>query len=167
MKGPRWNYCKSAAIYKCPADPSTVSVAGVVYPRVRSISMSSVFDFGQWLPSAAYGGKWRTYAKTTDIVKPANTFVFIDENPKWLNDAAFAVDCNGLPGSGTSGPEMVDLPTIYHNHAASLSFADGHLEMHYWYGNTILNATADTAISPGTSDWTDWYYLAENTTVLQ
>src|SRR5208282_3197657 len=83
-KGPLWNYGKNTTMYKCPADPTTVTVAGVTYPRVRSISMSQVFDFGQWLPSPSWGGKWRTYGKMSDIVTPVQTFVFIDENPKYL-----------------------------------------------------------------------------------
>jgi len=166
VKSPLWIYVgKNAAVFKCPADLSTVSIAGVLHPRVRSFSMSQVFDFGSWLPSAAYGGRWRTYAKTADIVKPANTFVFIDESPKFLNDAGFATDCNGLPGSGTSGPQIIDLPAINHNNAASLSFADGHAEMHRWHGNLILNATGSSVSTPGDLD--DFIYLAENTTVLQ
>jgi prepilin-type N-terminal cleavage/methylation domain-containing protein len=163
MTGPLWSYGKNAAMYKCPADQSTVTIAGKTYPRVRSISMSQVFDWGEWLTA----DKWRTYGRMSDIVRPVQTFVFIDENPKWLNDGAFATDCNGFPGSGTSGAEIVDLPATYHNRAAGLSFADGHSEMHKWIGNIILNATTGTSVSPGTGDWADWYYLALNTTVLR
>jgi prepilin-type N-terminal cleavage/methylation domain-containing protein/prepilin-type processing-associated H-X9-DG protein len=164
-KGPLWSYGKAPSMYKCPADPTTVTVAGVAYPRVRSISMSQVFDFGEWLP--ANPGPWRTYGKMSDIVNPVQTFVFVDENPTYMNDGAFATKCSGYPGSGTSGPEIVDIPATYHNKAAGLSFADGHSEIHKWYGHIILTASTDTSVTPGTGDWTDFCYLALNTTVLR
>src|ERR1051325_10712080 len=45
VKSPLWTYCgKSAAIWKCPADKSTVKVTGTTYPRVRSISMDAWFN---------------------------------------------------------------------------------------------------------------------------
>jgi prepilin-type N-terminal cleavage/methylation domain-containing protein/prepilin-type processing-associated H-X9-DG protein len=163
VNSPLWNYAgKNRGIFKCPADPSTITIAGVVYPRVRSISMSQVFDFGMWLTSA----HWRTYGKMEDIVRPVNTFVFIDENPKFLNDGAFATTCDGYPGSGTSGAQIVDLPATYHNRAAGLSFADGHSELHKWKGNTILSANGSLAAT-APADFDDFCYLALNTTVLK
>src|SRR4051812_44076689 len=39
-KSPLWPFCgNNAAIFKCPADRSQVTVQGVVRPRVRSLSM--------------------------------------------------------------------------------------------------------------------------------
>jgi len=151
---PLFNYeGKDPSIFKCPADPTTTTIAGRVYPSVRSISMSQVFDFGQWLPAT----KYRTYAKLTEIAKPVETFVFIDENPKFLNDAAFATECD--PGS----KDIVDIPATYHNKAGGLSFADGHAAIHKWTGPIIL--TGSDSLSYSTADSADWQYLAENTTV--
>jgi len=170
MKSPLWPYVKTPAIFKCPADPSTVLLAGVARPRVRSISMSQVFDWGNWLPSPKATpnapGPWRIYGKMSDIISPVQTFVFIDENPTFENDGAFATDCNGLPGSGTSGAQIVDFPATYHNKGSGLSFADGHSEIHRWHGGIILNARG-SAVTAGTADWNDWYYLAINSSVLQ
>src|SRR2546427_318863 len=50
---------KNFVIWKCPADRTTVTVSGKKLPRVRSNSMSQVFDFGGWLPA----GPWRVYGK--------------------------------------------------------------------------------------------------------
>jgi|GEM_PF-1244053 len=158
-------YCgKNPALFRCPADPSTVLWGGKVYPRVRSISMSQVFDWGQWLSLGNVPSPyWRTYAKISDIVRPVNTFVFIDENPTFLNDGALATECDGLPGSGVPGtPQIIDIPASYHNHAGGLSFADGHAEIHKWKGNIILTTVGSTATSGG--DLEDFTYLAENTT---
>jgi len=44
------------AIWKCPADPTKVrNAAGQMVPRVRSNSMSQVFDNGSWLPHSRSG----------------------------------------------------------------------------------------------------------------
>ena len=152
-KSPLFPYFKNPAVVKCPADPSTVNINGTVLPRVRSVSMNQVFDSGQWLPA----NQFRTYGKLTDIVKPANTFVFIDENPTYMNDAAFAVQCDP--------PDIVDFPATYHNNAAGISFADGHATLHQWTGPICL--TGGVTISFSAADDNDWSYLANNTTVLR
>jgi prepilin-type N-terminal cleavage/methylation domain-containing protein len=159
---PLYNFVgKSASLFKCPADPTTWTIAGKIYPSVRSISMSQVFDFGGWLDGGANkpaSTLYRTYGKLTDIVKPVETFVFIDENPAGINDAAFATVCN------PANPDIIDLPAIYHNKAGGLSFADGHAAIHKWTGHIVLTADTASAYSAA-SDGNDWQYLAENTTV--
>ena len=129
-------------IWRCPADRSSISVPltrttpGRTLPRVRSNSMSQVFDFGAWLsfgnPSIAY----RTYGKSTSIVNPVKTFVFVDEHPDSVNDGAFAVIMPTTVRGVTSGM-IVDYPASYHNGAAGFSFADGHSEIHKWIGSAI------------------------------
>lgn len=166
QKSPLYSYAgKAPALFRCPSDTTTVTIANKVYPRVRSISMNQAFDFGEWLTQ----NNWRTYSKIANIVKPVETFVFIDENPLEINDAAFATQCDGLPGSGVPGsPGLVDIPASFHNKGAGLSFADGHSTIHKWKGNIILNyktgvGGAVPANSPGNLD--DFIYLAQNTTV--
>jgi prepilin-type N-terminal cleavage/methylation domain-containing protein/prepilin-type processing-associated H-X9-DG protein len=166
-KSPLFQYFANPTIVRCPADPSTVTIAGKIYPRVRSISMSQAFDFGQWLTA----NNWRTYSKITNIKIPVQTFVFIDENEKSINDAAFATQCNGEEGTSTGTPGIVDVPASYHNKAAGMSFADGHAILHKWQGSVILtfNGTlpsgAFTVSNPG--DFQDFNFLAFNTTVLR
>jgi prepilin-type processing-associated H-X9-DG protein len=121
--------------------------------------MSQVFDFGGWLdgpPSKNSSSLYRTYGKLSQIAQPVNTFVFIDENPTFLNDGAFATDCN------PANKDIVDLPAIYHNKGAGWSFADGHAALQKWTGPIIL--TASTAGYTAANDH-DWQILAENTTV--
>jgi hypothetical protein len=52
-----------SALYRCPADPSTVSIGGRVYPRGRSVSMSQAVGTrrdgrspvnGSWLNEGTY-----------------------------------------------------------------------------------------------------------------
>jgi len=93
-----WNYVgKSAKVFKCPADNATVKVSGVTMPRVRSISMSQVFGTGEWLDKSfnAAQTKWRIYDKDANVKNPVKTFVFVDEHPDSLNDAAYAACATG------------------------------------------------------------------------
>ena len=120
----------SFAIWKCPADQSSTVRIGVRTPRVRSNSMSQVFENGSWLPNSDY----RVYAKGGQIATPSKTFVFVDEQPDSINDGAFAVRM-ALGGATTA--RIIDFPASYHNGACGFSFADGHSETHKWRGSRI------------------------------
>lgn len=152
-------YCRTPAIFKCPADRSTVSFGPVTYDRVRSVSMSqSIGTFGvavppisagepvtgQWLTGTLTGdlrqSAWKTYGTTASMTVPGTSmlFVFLDEHPLSINDGQFAVEMQ------TTGAfaQIIDWPASYHNRAAGFSFADGHAEIHRWLGTKILGGGA-------------------------
>jgi len=164
--GPLFKYTgNSFAIYKCPADRAAVGkIAKLRYsPRIRSISMSQVFDFGGWLPAPPY----RTYAKESDIASSSRTFVFVEEHPDSINDAAFAVQMIEPDGSG--GRNIIDMPASHHNGAAGFSFADGHAEIHKWVGSVIKPPVKyDCAVAlnvPAGNSLVDAKWMSENCTV--
>ena len=132
---------KGFAIWKCPADNASVTVSGQRRPRVRSNSMSQVFDFGSWLPA----GPWRVYAKTAQIVNPAKTWVLVDEHPDSINDAACAVQ---MAKEGATSAQIIDFPASYHGGACGFSFADGHSEIHKWIGSKIKAPVTYTGTMP-------------------
>ena len=127
-------YLQNAEVFKCPADKSTVRVGRETLPRIRSISMSQSFGLnprqgggaGQWLPYSSF----RTYAKEADMGIPgaSNLFVFLDEHPNSINDAAFAVKCDARGSSA----RMIDWPASFHNGAGGFAFGDGHSEIKKW-----------------------------------
>ena len=127
-------YLQNAEVFKCPADKSTVRVGRETLPRIRSISMSQSFGLnprqgggaGQWLPYSSF----RTYAKEADMGIPgaSNLFVFLDEHPNSINDAAFAVKCDARGSSA----RMIDWPASFHNGAGGFAFGDGHAEIKKW-----------------------------------
>ena len=166
VKSPLMPYIgKSTAIWKCPADRSTAQVPrGPLLPRVRSNSMSQVFDDGGYLPSSEY----RTYAKESQLLHPVKTFVFVDEHPDGINDAAFAVRM-AKPDATTA--TIVDFPASYHNGACGFSFADGHAEIHKWRGSTIkakiLGITGGPHGVDAGDSVQDVIWLSENTTVAK
>jgi prepilin-type N-terminal cleavage/methylation domain-containing protein/prepilin-type processing-associated H-X9-DG protein len=130
-----WPYCgKSAGIFKCPADKSTVTYLGKKLPRVRTMSMQIwMGGRGENLPVGwSLDRNWRIYRKYSDILDPgpSNTFVFLDEREDTINDGMFVVDMTGYPN--LDAIQRVDLPASYHNSSGGFSFADGHAEIKRW-----------------------------------
>ena len=175
-RSPLWPYVgQSREVFKCPADRATVVVAGGGrVPRVRSISMSQVFGNGEWLDLVAgrnlSSRVWRTYGKHGEIVNPSKTFVFVDEHPNSINDAALAVACTSAGEPGVS--RIIDYPANYHNGACGFSFADGHSEIKKWVGSKIGQARISYGSDanfplnvPAEDSWRDVQWMAEHTTV--
>jgi prepilin-type N-terminal cleavage/methylation domain-containing protein len=163
-KSPMWSYCgKNLAIWKCPADHSTVPDASGNKPRVRSISMN-VF-LGGW---GGTDGNWgaifsayKIYKKTTELTDPgpSKVFVFLDMREDSIDMGNFATRMAGWPDD-PSKYGFYDLPGAYHHLAAGFSFADGHSEIHRWRDSRTMpplrrgdNAYVnDSFSSPGNID---------------
>jgi len=143
-KSPLWPYCsKAAAIWKCPADRSTIVPAfgpsqGKSVPRVRSMSISIwQGGFGGVLKTGYPGVSspaWRLYTKLTGMVAPgpASTLLFWDEREDAINWGNFFIDMTGFPDTPASTQFNWDWPGSYHNRAGGLSFGDGHAEIRRW-----------------------------------
>ncbi len=128
---PLWIYCKSAGIFRCPADKSTgTDSAGNNVPRIRSMSMNCWVGGEAWMGT---GPGWIVYYKSSDFLQPgpSRTFVFLDERADSINDGYYAVDMTGFPDQPASWM-LVDLPASYHNGSGGFSFVDGHSEPRKW-----------------------------------
>jgi prepilin-type N-terminal cleavage/methylation domain-containing protein/prepilin-type processing-associated H-X9-DG protein len=152
-------YVTSPTVYRCPADPSTVQIGGRIYPRVRSLSMNQALGSGStasWLPPSTYV----VFQGESDIINPApaNLLTLLDEHPDSINDAGWAFQMHDPDQRAQA--KLVDIPASYHNGAGSLSFADGHSEVHKWldartkppirYTNDVSNITTPNNLD---SDW--------------
>jgi prepilin-type N-terminal cleavage/methylation domain-containing protein/prepilin-type processing-associated H-X9-DG protein len=162
------SYSKGPGIYHCPADKSQVTFSGVWCPKIRSYSMnaavgtlggSSEPDFpdtadgaptwGAYLSGPAGSGPrppYNTYGRITDnkAPGPANVFTFIDEDEYSITTVEF---CVSMRNSASTVPrmnrptEMISWPGTRHGRSASLSFLDGHAEVHRWTDARTVNAT--------------------------
>jgi prepilin-type N-terminal cleavage/methylation domain-containing protein/prepilin-type processing-associated H-X9-DG protein len=147
-------YNPSKAVYHCPGDNYIDTYAGNAV-HVRSYSMNSAVGT-VWFSSSTYtaGGPplgssvgaagtgflngapfgndsmWLSYGKLSAFTKPgpANTWVFMDENPETINDGSFAVSALAAPGA----TYVIDVPAGNHGTSAGMSFADGHSAVHKW-----------------------------------
>src|ERR1041384_7654863 len=144
-KSPMWPYCgKSAGIWRCPADRSTVvpssgPFAGQTVPRVRTMSMSIwvggwLQDDGSVTDANCSGPAWRVYVKFADMVSPGptRTWVLLDEREDRVNYGNCFTDMLGYPDAQAQTRFHFDYPGGYHNRACGFSFADGHAEIKKW-----------------------------------
>jgi prepilin-type N-terminal cleavage/methylation domain-containing protein/prepilin-type processing-associated H-X9-DG protein len=131
------SYSSSVAIYKCPADRSSVRIEGRTHPRVRSVAMNSYVgdDRGTWNSKA-----YREYVKLSDLTEPTMIFVILDEREDSIDDAYFAVNMTAVGAAA----RFQNFPAFYHNGACGFSFADGHAEIRRW-----VDSRTKTPITPG------------------
>jgi prepilin-type N-terminal cleavage/methylation domain-containing protein/prepilin-type processing-associated H-X9-DG protein len=160
-------YASSAArLYRCPSDSalSDIQVQAGWTARVRSISMNAmVGNAGQFLAAGANVNNpdYQQFLKLGQIPKPAQIFVLTEEHPDSINDGYFLNKPDSM--------QWMDLPASYHNGAANLAFADGHLETHKWrLASTKPPARPDAAHLPfpvayGERD--DFNWLMDRTTL--
>src|ERR1017187_9278024 len=138
-----FNY--AADIPKCPADKSqtTNPANGKKFSRVRTYSMNAAVGtyawwggikdqpvIDHWLNDDA--GNWyqfQEYRKLTSIntPSPGNLLILLDENPYSIDNGSFEVSMKTAPTC------LIGSPGTYHNYGCSISFADGHVELHRWH----------------------------------
>jgi prepilin-type N-terminal cleavage/methylation domain-containing protein/prepilin-type processing-associated H-X9-DG protein len=147
------SYTKNPGVYHCPADKSMDPKNG---SRVRSCSLNGYVG-----PTAAGFGSSRTlasttcesYLKTSDFkhLKPVDAVMFLDERWTEIDDGWF-----WGPGFDFN---VENLPGINHGNSSSISFADGHAELHHWRDGKFLALTLfqDGLILPGSMD-ADWMW---------
>jgi prepilin-type N-terminal cleavage/methylation domain-containing protein len=126
VAGKLYPYTRSTAVYKCPTDPGVV-IKGKLTPTVRSYSMNSFMGARDprvgTIPATA-DGFVPFYARDTEIPRPSEMWVLLDEDERSINDGFFVTDPTGLL--------WVDFPAISehrHNYSYALNFADGHSEV--------------------------------------
>ena len=98
---------------------------------------------------------WYTYGKLSGISAPgpAMLWVLVDEDPRGLNDAAFA--------SGMEQAVWIDAPGTYHSGGCGFAFADGHSESHTWISKSPKQGQRTPVVSTG--DRNDWLWMRART----
>jgi prepilin-type N-terminal cleavage/methylation domain-containing protein/prepilin-type processing-associated H-X9-DG protein len=130
-------------IYWCPADIYLSSGQRALgWPqRCRSVAMDGGVGFGT--KYAAIG--WTVWAavKGADLTAPgpANSWLFLDEHPNAIDDEILYVNPADVNGLGF----MTELPSSLHNKAGTVSFCDGHAEIHKWFSPATMPPVNPTA----------------------
>lgn len=124
-------YHQSLGLYHCPADKSTVRDAGQM-PRTRSVSMSMYMNFQPDPAAPGFQACWHQLGQIQNP-GPARAAVFIDENEKSIQQAAFGINApDRLTLFNTPLWTWISFPATRHNNAGTLTFADGHAEVWRW-----------------------------------
>jgi prepilin-type N-terminal cleavage/methylation domain-containing protein len=122
QEGKLYHFSQNLSLYRCPSD-NGVLIAGKMVPTVRSYSMNAFLGVSdQNLPIPA--GYTRFFAKDSDLPRPSELFVLLDEDERSIDDGAFLT----YPDARV----WWDFPAISarrHNFSYPLSFADGHSEV--------------------------------------
>ncbi len=145
QNGLHYSFINNLEVFKCPGNRK-VGVNGE--PTTRSMSMNA------WMNPINDEGQmdlhnYVVFRKQTQIRKPSETWVTIDEKPNSINDGWFLVKPN-VPQTWR------DVPASYHNNAGGLSFADGHAEIRKWSDRSVLAQAAASARRDPNSDDLDW-----------
>jgi hypothetical protein len=136
-KGPLGSYTAGqVGPFKCSSDAylSPMQVRAGFKQRNRSYSMSAMFGrFSNGIDETLYGRNWgmpqfRQYLRTSQVPKPAKTWLFVEEHADSINDGYFI--------NSDFNTAWADIPASYHNGACGFAFSDGHAELRQWLSVT-------------------------------
>jgi type II secretory pathway pseudopilin PulG len=148
--GKLYRYNQNVGIYHCPSDQG-VKIDGTTVPSVRSYSMNSFMggrqpSVGVIPPTAAGYVPFFTY--DTDVPRPADMFVMLDEDERSISDGFFITD--------PTASVWYNLPAVSayrHAYSSALVFADSHSEIwHFRDPNTFQLNHTQTEQPGGNSD---------------
>jgi len=110
------------------------------------------------------------FFNAASIRNPAMIFVFLDEHPDSINDGYF-LNKRVYSTYYKYDPQWIDLPASYHNGATSLSFADGHAELHRWrFAVTRPPAQPESVVLPMNipdDQYADFDWMMDRTSVAR
>jgi prepilin-type processing-associated H-X9-DG protein len=136
-----FQYNKSTAIYRCPADLGRSVFGGTRHPRVRSYAINGYMN--GWDVGLIFANQkgYRVNLKSGDITRPppASAFVFLDEHEVSIDDGHF--------GFNPEGDLWMNLPAVWHNRGCDFSFADGHAEHFRWTDPRTMALNAINSIT--------------------
>jgi prepilin-type N-terminal cleavage/methylation domain-containing protein len=128
-EGKLFHYSQNVSSYHCPGDMG-VTIAGKAVPSLRSYSMNSFMGARDPslppMPDTANG--YAVFLRDSDLPRPSELWVLIDEDERSINDGFFLTD----PTAHT----WFDFPALSahrHNFNFTLNFGDGHSEI--WHPN--------------------------------
>ncbi len=128
-------YLSDKAPYKCPSDRTTaISARGRPVPQLRSYAMN-LYVGGNGSMQGRLSTRHLAFRKTTDLLSPSMTFLFMDLTPQSLCTPAFI-----LPMTGQT-ERWFHLPATHHNNGGIVSFTDGHIEAHRWFDPRTIRST--------------------------
>ncbi len=144
--GVLYPYSKSSAIYRCPADKSSVLLAGGRFPRSRSYSLNWALN----ATGPAYLGfdpVFARYQKQSQLVKPppVRVFALVDLQEDAIDSGEYSFH---FSNDTVVQNQWEHQPTDRHNRGGNIGYADGHAESQRWqcpkrfasYGQDVANA---------------------------
>jgi prepilin-type N-terminal cleavage/methylation domain-containing protein/prepilin-type processing-associated H-X9-DG protein len=147
-KGLLWSYVRSEDVYRCPAQtqvsaqdysdappgqvPAQIGPGLVNRTPPRSFTINAGLNSSWTWTDEELGARGQYVTRISDITHPppSMAFVFVDENLYTINGGGFVLQ--GPPGDENYENQWIDVPAARHNGGGTVSFADGHSELHQW-----------------------------------
>lgn len=157
---------EAAQVLRCPSDRvvSDIQAKAGWSRRVRSISMNAMVGNAGGLSSTGANQNnpyYTQFFRVSQMPKPSEVFVFIEEHPDSINDAYFL--------NRFYSDRWLELPASWHGGAGNLTFGDGHAELHHWRDASTKPASLpDSAHLPfpvSAKERTDYDWLLSHTSV--
>ena len=128
QRGLLFRYLNADAIYRCPADRSTVLDAGKL-PHTRHYGLDCYMN-ATGNSASEWSAAQLIFRKQSSIQDPGpdKAFVFMDNHPGNTAGGSFSVSQPGSPDAR----RWTHFPGARHQSGANLSFADGHVEHWRW-----------------------------------
>ncbi len=129
-----YTYAPNVATYHCPGDT-----------RTKLPSLAAGWAYDSYARTENTGGNidvnWGigpTYKKLAQIRRPSMTMTFIEQadDNNYNRRTWVAIWNNTLPASIT----LADAVAMYHGNVSSMSFADGHSELHKYRDERVIKA---------------------------
>lgn len=137
------DYIRAVDIYRCPADRTTLTVAGVAAPRIRTYALNCYFN---WQSPTDVGlspirTNYLSFRKSSDlaIVDSSQIYTFVDTAPLSVCFPGFVI----YPDNHV----FYHRPSIEHEKSGVLTFADGHVDAHRWRDLETLRLARDGGIA--------------------
>ena len=140
-RGALFKYVRNKDAYHCSAD--------FTWHRIS-------YSLHCYLNGENFGGTNKVINKRSQIRKPSETLVFIDEND-WRAKRSSTLQGSdsynlGSFGLRRTGNAWIDPPGTWHVRGCNLSFADGHAEHWTWGDNRTVAMTLPSQVHAGNRD---------------
>jgi prepilin-type N-terminal cleavage/methylation domain-containing protein len=126
-QGALFPFAPNPGILHCPGDKRT------------SLKAGSGYTYSSVSPIGTLNGETPVFYKTTQIARPSEKFVWVEENdPRGENLGSWIMNQAGTMASGFVGSSFIDSPAAFHGSSSSFDWADGHASMHKWVDPATL-----------------------------
>jgi len=138
------DYLAGVAIYKCPADRTTIGMGSEQLPRVRNYALNAFFNWQTPAADNSNNPNYVSFLKTSDLARAGGSevFTFIDTSPVNICNAGFKI----FMGANTY---FWHRPSVEHDNSGTVAFADGHVEAHAWRDPATIAAARDGGFGDG------------------
>ncbi|HZI33670.1 MAG TPA: prepilin-type N-terminal cleavage/methylation domain-containing protein [Candidatus Binatia bacterium] len=165
-----YHYAPNYALVHCPGDKrnSTGTIPGPAPSNPNGVCPGVGFGFDSYTVTDNMripGSSPPMAQKTTNFKRVSDTLVFIEESDgRGVNIGTWS-----KPYGGSSSPNWVDTPTMFHGRVNTMAFLDGHAEHHKWVDTGAVEAGLKAAQGwcehnvPGTSP-VDYQFIIDHWT---